>query len=237
MVGGPQSSIVQRGQRRNERRERSHAFPEEQGVAGTSDLIHGFLQLLLDPLRREPAEVRCTSLDGRHGGGLDLEPEARRETDAPERAQTILGHPAVGITNRAHDLARQVILPAEGVAPLTPGRTICDRVDREVAAGQVVVQRGSELHDRMTAVGRHVAPERRHLMEHPFVVEDADRPELDPDGNRSTSAEHPAHLLGSCRGRDVPVLVRNAQEGVPHAAADAPGLVASGLQLLRDIQH
>ena len=56
---------------------------------------------------------------------------------------------------------------------------IGDGVDGEVAAGEILLQRHAVGHDRMAAIGRDVAPEGGHFVQHPVAVEHADRAVLD----------------------------------------------------------
>ena len=49
--------------------------------------MHGLLELLLHPLRTQPAEVRGGCLDGRPGAWLDVKMEPRGKPDGAQRAQ------------------------------------------------------------------------------------------------------------------------------------------------------
>src|SRR5262245_61550207 len=83
---------------------------------------------------------------------LDGEFESRCESDGAQSSQTVLTHAGGGIADRAHDLPLQVALPMERIAQLLRGGRERDRVDREVAARQVLVERRAELDLGVAAV-------------------------------------------------------------------------------------
>ena len=58
-----------------------------------------------------------------------------------------------------------------------------DGVDREIAAREVLVERGAEAHDGVATVGFHIVPERRDFMQGAVTVEHANGAELDADGD------------------------------------------------------
>ncbi len=64
------------------------------------------------------------------------------------------------------------------------GRVVGHRVHREVATGQIFLQRGAVLDHRVSTVGHHVMTEGGYFVELAVAVEDADGAELDADGNR-----------------------------------------------------
>ena len=148
----------------------------------------------------------------------------------------VLAHASVRVAHRAHDPRVQVALAAERVAQLVaPGR-IGDRVDREVASRQVVVERHAEFDDRVAPVRLHVAAERRHLVHRAFAIEHANRSELDADRNRPARTKYLAHFVRGRRRRQIPVEVRFAEQRVAHGAAHAPRLESRRLEAVRDVK-
>src|SRR5205823_7814480 len=89
--------------------------------------------------------------------------EARAEAQPPQNPQVILLKSPVGIADRADQLLREVLLALKGIAPFVTDRMIGDRIDREVAARQIIHQGDAEFHDGMPAVGLNILAERRHL--------------------------------------------------------------------------
>ena len=67
------------------------------------------------------------------------------------------------------------------------------------------------------------------------VIEHTERTVLDPYGDGAP--EQTPHFRRACGGREIPVQVRHAQQGVPHRPADAPGLETGILQSLGDGDH
>jgi hypothetical protein len=76
-------------------------------------------------------------------------------------------------------LLGQITGPVKRVAPLAPERVIGNRIDGEIAAGEVVLQSYAIGYDRMPAVGRHVPPKCGDLVQLAFPVQDPDGSVLD----------------------------------------------------------
>ena len=112
-------------------------------------------------------------------------------------------------------------------------RIVCDGIDGEVAARQILVQRGPELDDGVTAIGLYVAAKGRDFMHHVVLVEHTDRAELDPD--RYGAPEELAHLRRGRRGGEIPVEVRLTQKRVAYGSADTPGFESGLLERAGDI--
>ena len=191
--------------------------------------------LVPDPLGRELRQPgRC--LDGRGpGGGLDGEPESRREAQRPEDAEVVLAEPLGRHADRPQERAVEIAAAVERIAPLVPERMVGDGVHGEIAARQVLVERDAVGHDGVAAVGDHVPAEGGHLVQHAPAVEHADGAVLLAD--RGRPPEQRGDLRRRGRGGEVVVGVRVAQQGVAERAPDAPGLVAGRLELARDLEH
>ena len=134
-------------------------------------------------------------------------------------------------------MARQISASTEWIAELIARRRVRDGVDGEVASREVFVERRTELDLGVPAIGLDVAPERRHLVQRPFAIEHSDRSELNADRNRAPFAEDRPHLIGCCRGREVPIQMWMTKYCVAHRAADAPCLVPFLLEPLGDLEH
>ena len=127
--------------------------------------------------------MRRRRLDRRARRVLYAEVVSAGEANRPQRPQPILAHSLLRVAHRAHDAGAQVQLATERVANLTRPRTVRDRVDREVAPREILVEARAELHHRVPPVRLHVAAKGRDLVRDARVVEDADGAELDPDGD------------------------------------------------------
>jgi hypothetical protein len=164
---------------REERGERTRLAPPGERGPRSPHLLHRLLELLLHALGREPAERRRARHDRVPRRRLDRELEPRREADRAQRPEPVLAHPVVGHSHGAHDAAGEVTAPVVGVVHRVPRGRVRDRVDREVAPREVVVERGAEGDPRVAAVGLHVAPEGGDLVHAAVAVEHAHGAELD----------------------------------------------------------
>ena len=110
-----------------------------------------------------------------------------------------------------------------------------DGVDREVAPGEVLLERHAVGHDRVAAIRDDVAPEGGHLVDHPEAVEHAHRPVLLPD--RRGAAEQRRDLRRRGGRGEIIVRVGVAEQRVAERPAHAPGFVARFLQRASDLEH
>src|SRR5439155_3136928 len=133
------------------------APPQCESARWPAHLLHRLLELLLDSLGGEPAHRRCAARDGREGLRLDVELEARRESDRTQRAQPILPHARIRVANGADDAARKIGATLEGIAQLITRRGVRDGVDREITTRQILVEGRAELHLGVPAIGLDVA--------------------------------------------------------------------------------
>ena len=131
----------------------------------------------------------------------------------------------------------EVVASAEGIAQLVGPRPVGDRVDREVATREVLLETRAELDLGVATVRPHVAAKRRDLVVHAVVVEDAHRAELDPHRDCSAAAEDRSHLLGRGARGEVPVQRCAPEQRVADGATDAPGFEAGGLEPRGDLQY
>ena len=187
----------------------------------------------LNPLRRDVPQPLPVPADSRRRPRLDFQPQRRRKPEAPENPQGVLLETAVRVPHAAENSPAQILPSAEGVpelAPEVPGHG----VDREIPPGQVFPDGTGEGHGLRAAVvpvravhpvggDLHRAAGRFH----------GDGAVLQPRRLRP-GAEHRQGFLRPGGGGHVPVLRPPAREGVPDAAAHAPGLVARRFQRFQD---
>lgn len=182
------------------------------------------VEFLLYPLACDPPEKRGAGTHGAIGPLLELEAELGGESDRAHDAQGIFFDPPVRIADAADDAFGQVVCTAEWVDDPAAG-VIGDRVDREVAARQVIGDIGDEADrigmasvavSRFDAVGGYLAC---------LVVFD------DGDGTVvcarfvypiALDSEGIAHVGPDGVGRYVDIFGDDAPEGVAHASSDEP---------------
>jgi hypothetical protein len=133
------------------------------------------------------------------------------------------------IAYRPHDATGQVGQPAERIEESTVGRRVRHGVDRDITAGQVLLDRADELH--LVGMPRvrvaDVGAIGRHLDGLP-VHDRRDGPV--PEAGRLGVRQERHHPLGRGIGGDVGVAGRAAEEDVANGAADEEGFVAVGGQ-------
>jgi hypothetical protein len=152
---------------------------------------------------------------------LELEPELVDETDGPQEPQRIVVEDRLGDVPQPSGL--EVASATERIDGLAAGERDGDRVDREVAGRQVVLDR---------------AAQRREVDGPPGVEGDAPRPVA--LGERERRACRPPCIGDRRRARvpvrDVEVANLAAQQLVAHGATHHPGLLTRE-QLLRELTH
>ena len=105
------------------------------------------------------SRVRCGAefADRRQRRRIDGELVAAREPDRAQRPQPILAHALLRVAHGAHDAGAQIGLSVKWIAHVPRARTKRDRIDREVAPREILVQARAELHLGVPAVRLHVA--------------------------------------------------------------------------------
>ena len=167
-----------------------------------------------DPLARQVADQLGPCLDPGQRGGFDPELEGRRQPDGPDHPERVLLEPARRARRRRAGRARSdVEAPPYGSmsAAASPGRAAPGhRVDREVAARQVDLDRVAELDPvRPPEVGVVVVGAEGRDLEGLAVAPDGDRPEpVLVDRAR----EELDDALGQCVRREVPVVGRAPED-------------------------
>src|SRR6267378_1213439 len=213
---------------------RAHVDPERQQfrhTGGRRDPLEPFVPYPLGRELRQALHVRLRRLQR---PGVDPELEARAEAQRPQNPQVVFLEPPVGVPHRADQLVLEIVGAVKRIAPFVPDGVVRDGVDREVPARQVIHQRHAELHHRVPPVGLDVLAERGDLVLAVVLVEHRNGAML--DSHRHRALEQPAYLAGRRRGRQVEVVILDAQQVVADRAPDAPRLVARAFQLLGDLQ-
>ena len=114
-------------------------------------------ELLGDPLGRDLADHVEGARDGGAGSGVQVVAELGGEADGAHRAQPVLREAFARIADRAEHAPAQVVAAAERIPELARERIEGERVDREVAAGEILGEVAVEG-DRLRAAAVDVLP-------------------------------------------------------------------------------
>ena len=115
---------------------------------------HDLVQLVDDAFLRDNLDALGVAAEGFRCLFLNLEVQLSGETDAPHHAQRVVAEGDVGVERRGDDAVLKVEQPVEEVNQFAVAVVVeadCERIDSEVAAMQVVVER-PVFHDRLPAV-------------------------------------------------------------------------------------
>ena len=164
-----------------------------------------------------------------------MKPNRAGEANRPQDPEIVFLEPLSRVSHGAHQTPVEISGAIERIPPLTAHGMVGHRVDREVAAGQVLLQRCAIRNNGVAPIRRYVAPERGDLVQDPVPVEHAHRAVLDPDRHRA--GEELLHLLRGSGGGDIEIGVRVPQQLVAQRPADAPGLEPGALERLDDLQN
>jgi hypothetical protein len=154
--------------------------------------------------------------------------EPRDEAEEAQDAQVIFGDARIGIADETNMPGGEVGDAAEIVVDFPRRGVGIERVDREITPRRVLAPVVGERHGRAAPVGRHVAPERRHLID--FVAgHRGDGAVLDPGRYRldARSSEQRRHAVGGVRRREVDVRGLDPEQRVAHRAPDDPRLAGA----------
>ncbi len=187
-------------------------------VRGEEELV----QFVPDPLGRDdldpPGHLR-------HGGddlGGDLEVQLCGEPGGPHHAQGIVRERLLGRTRRPQDTSREILQSAVGVDELLRRQRHGHRVDREVAADQVLLDGVAVRHLRLArgaVVGLGPVGGDLDLV---AALVCADRAEGDahlPDGVRP-GPDDLQYVLGAGVGGEVQVVAEPAEQRVADRSTD-----------------
>ena len=181
-----------------------------------------------------PGQVRHRGDERGPGARIDGQHEVPGEAQRPQYAQVILREAVGRLAHGAQDRIAQIDQPAVRVAQLLGERVPGEGVNGEVAPAQVLVHRVGEFDHGVPAVGRHVATEGGHLVEHAVARQHADGAVLHAD--RHGALEDAPHFVRARIGGQVPIGVRQAQQRIAHGTADRPRVVAAIAQLAGDVE-
>jgi hypothetical protein len=139
-------------------------------------------------------------------GGIDRKVEAGGEAQGAQNPEIVFLKSLRRISHRPDQLSLEVPLALEGVPPLVPERMIGNGIDREVAPGQVILQRHPVCHHGVTSIRGHVAAEGGDLVQLSAMVENPHRTVL--HAYRDRAAKEPLHLFRRGRRSDVMIGLR-----------------------------
>ena len=244
------------GRDRGEDARRLEQAEADRGPFGGQDLR----QLQRDPLPGQVADPRSGGLDRGQGRGLDRPAERCREPDRADDPERVLREPSGGIADRPDqpgvdvgETAERVDQGGDGLAAGAGSRLAVDvigprlaaardrlraprdRVHREVAPGEVGLDRRPELDAvRPPEIGVVVvAPERRDLVVDPAS---ADRHGAEPV-LVCRILEQARRPFRQGRGREVPVARRQPGEDVADGSAHDVRGVARSPQRREQVVH
>jgi len=156
-----------------------------------------------------------------------------RRNESPEDPQVVFPKALERHAYSTDHSGLEIGQAAEPVPPLVPERLISNRVDGEIAPGEVLVERCPVFHHRVPTVGRNIFAERGDFVMTPASPH---RHRAKPLSHRDGVLKQLLDDLGCRRSRHVVVGVHLAQQRVPDGAADTPRLMTGGVQRLGDFQ-
>ncbi len=188
-------------------------------------------QLVADPLGGHDREPRRHAGHRRDHLRRDLHAELSREPRRAHHPQRVVGEGLLRSRRGAQDARRQVAGAAEQVDELLGGQPHRHRVDGEVAAYQVAVERRAERHGRLAgvrpvrlcAVGRDL-----QLPVTDLGADGAELPSDVPPGIHPAAREEPLDLRRWRGRREVEVVSEPAEERVADRTAYQRDLVTGG---------
>ena len=213
-----------------------HAQPRVQteGRRGQPAGEH-LVELLSNALGGERRRPVHPALESRQRVGIDRQLEPAGEAEAPEDAEVVLGDPLRRIAHCAKNTPLQISPPLPRVDELVVGRTPRHRVDREVAAREILIDGVRVLHDRVSSIRLDVAPEGGDLEHRPRLSEDSHGPVLDAEGYGA--GEHAPYLIRPRIRGQIPIFAGVSEELVADRAAHRPSLETPALERVGDLEH
>ena len=186
----------------------------------------------LDQLHGDPFAADCFQqilfCKGRGcGGRVEIEAEDGGKSQGAKDAQSILVKAAVGVSDAADALSREIVLPAAGVHESglrAPGHC----VDGEIPAGEVVLDLRGKADLVRVAVVRvgAVCAEGRDLHRMP-VQQKGDGPVLETGLDDALARKDGLGLLRPGGGRNVVIPRHTPHQRIAHAAADQEGGISA----------
>ena len=201
-------------------------------------------QLGLDSLGRDAAQL--VGHRGHRVGdlGRDLDAQRRDEPSGPQHPQRVVGERLTRRGWRAQLELDQIGQAAERIGePRLAGHAHRHRIDREVAAAQIGLERVAVDHLGMPAHPVVVIGAVGGDLAHHALYLSADRPELDPRGptRRRQSVQDGQDLFRTGVGREVQILGAALHQRIAHGAANQvqlmPGRGERGAELARRRGH
>ena len=224
--------------RQAQRRQLGQHLVGEAGVDEQPQAGHGVApahqlhQLLAHPLRRHDLDARGHGGHRRHRGVVGREAELGGEPGRAHHAQGVVAEGLLGRDRGAQHAGREVGQPAELVHELRRRQSHSERVDGEVAPGEVALEAVAEGHLRLARRRVVVVGAVRRDLDLVVALADAEGAELAahvPDGV-GPAAHDLLDVVRARRRRQVEVVDGTSEQRVAHGSADERQLVAGGLE-------
>jgi hypothetical protein len=214
--------------------ERGHLGQEMVGHAGLDQQVDALRrairpagqqqlgQLDGDPLGRDNLQPGCQLGHRPADVGSGGEAQLGHEPGSAQHAQRVVAERVLSGTGSTQDFVAQVGEAAERVHQLVVWQPGGHRVDREIAPGQVVHQRGAVPDVRLARMPLVLLAAVGRDLEVHVALAQPDSAEGDPDrpGGICPVPGDLQHTLRRCVGGQVKVAVHPAQEHVPDQSAD-----------------
>ena len=165
-------------------------------------------QLFGDPLRAHDRDLIGHELNGGGGGGIDGEPEPRRQPDRPEHTKFILGEALDRITNGPQHASVEIFSPPHKIDKLAVQGVEKHAIDGKVAQAGILLRRGEgDMFGPTTVDILPIGPKRCDLHLEIIITqtrtEHLDHPKTDADFHGA--AKECLNLFGEGVGGDVVV--------------------------------
>jgi len=200
---------------------------------------HQLGQLAADPFGGH--DLQALGLVGHCGAHVvrDGKPQPGREPGRAQDAQRVVAERPLRRARCAQHLLPERLEAAERVGELVPGQPGRHRVDGEIAAAQILLQRGAVPHVRLARGPPVVLAAVRGDLEDRVALAQPDGAERDPDlpGPVGPAAGHRQHLIGGRVRGEVEVARPLTEEDIPDRTADQGELVAAAHEQAADLGH
>jgi hypothetical protein len=199
----------QGGELRQHHRRRAHPV-HELDAAQRGRRADDVPKLREQPLGSHPRQLGGVGPRGGRRVGLDLQPELAGQAGRPQHPQRIVGEAL--LAHHSQPAGLEVGLPAMGIEQRTAVERLGERVDREVAAGEVLLDAGLQ----------------RHEVDVPGAVRGQDPPcrvllGQAEGASVARAGQHAGQGAGVRGDHQVEVDRRPSQEPVAHRPAHHPG--------------
>ena len=202
------------------------------------------LQRFIEQARRRGiAQQRPQCFERRHRGRVDVHVQLGRQSCRAQHAYRVFAIACFRIADQAQHAVVQVLHAAHVIADGEIADVVIHRVDAEVAADRVLLDRAPDVvahdapvDDAAVAIATLLAqaPKSRNLDD--FRAEHHMR-QAEATADQAAVAEQVLHLVRGGAGGHVEVLRRQAQQQIAHGTADQVGGVAGFIQAIQHAQR